>query len=97
MNLDIFALWKFKKFEGRLKGFHSSDMFMTKIDHGLDQYELSYDIKTNRAKLLNTFSGSVIFECTFKELEKYLEGLGLLVERQENRHSSADIPLEANL
>lgn len=97
MNLDTFVLWKFKRFEGRLKGFHSADMYTTKIEHGLDQYELSYDIKVNRAKLVNSFNGKEIFDCSFKELENYLDGLGLLVERQDNRHSSADVPMQFDL
>ena len=96
MNLDTFALWKFKRFEGRLKGFHSSDVYVTKIDHGLEQYELTYDIQNNRAKMTNTFDGKEIFSCSFKDLESYLDGLGLLVER-EHRHSSADVPMEFKL
>ena len=97
MNLDTFALWKFKRFEGRLKGFRASDTFMTKIDHGLEQYELTYDIQVNRAKMTNAFDGKEIFSCSFKELEHYLDGLGLLVERKENRHSSSEIQPEFNL
>lgn len=97
MNLDVFALWKFKRFEGRLKGFRSSDMFLTKIDHGLEQYELAYDIKTNMAKLTNAFDGTVKFECSFRDLEQYLARLGLLVDRSDNRHSSADVPMNFNL
>ena len=97
MTLDSFILWKFKRLEGRLKGFRSSDMYLTKIDHGLEQYELSYDIKTNRAKMTNAFDGKEIFSCSFKELESYLDGLGLLVERQDNRHSSADVPMQFDL
>ena len=97
MNLDTFALWKFKRFEGRLKGFHSADMFSTKIDHGLEQYEITYDTAVNRAKMTNAFDGKEIFSCSFKELEHYLDGLGLLVERDEDRHSSADVPMDFKL
>lgn len=98
MTLDSFILWKFKRLEGRLKGFRSSDMYLTKIDHGLEQYELSYDIKTNTAKLTNAFDGQKMFECSFKELEQYLSKLGLLVERDMNhRHSSSAVPMEFNL
>lgn len=98
MTLDSFILWKFKRLEGRLKGFRSSDMYLTKIDHGLEQYELSYDIKTNTAKLTNAFDGHTMFECCFKELEQYLSKLGLLVERDmSERHSSSVIPMEFNL
>lgn len=98
MTLDSFILWKFKRLEGRLKGFRSSDMYLTKIDHGLEQYELSYDIKTNTAKLTNAFDGRTMFECGFKELEQYLSKLGLLVERDmSERHSSSAVPMEFNL
>lgn len=98
MTLDSFILWKFKRLEGRLKGFRSSDMYLTKIDHGLEQYELSYDIKTNTAKMTNAFDGRTMFECSFKELEQYLSKLGLLVERDmSERHSSSAVPMEFNL
>jgi hypothetical protein len=97
MTLDVFALWKFKRFEGRLKGFHASDMFVTKIEHGLEEYELTYDIKTNTATLRDNFSEKIIFECHFRELEIRLRELGLMEERTENRHSSADVPLEVKL
>ena len=98
MTLDSFILWKFKRLEGRLKGVRSSDMYLTKIDHGLEQYELSYDIKTNTAKMTNAFDGRTMFECSFKELEQYLSKLGLLVERDmSERHSSSAVPMEFNL
>lgn len=98
MTLDSFILWKFKRLEGRLKGFRSSDMYLTKIDHGLEQYELSYDIKSNAAKMTNAFDGRTMFECSFKELEQYLSKLGLLVERDmSERHSSSAVPVEFNL
>jgi hypothetical protein len=98
MTLDSFILWKFKRLEGRLKGFRSSDMYLTKIDHGLEQYELAYDIKTNTAKLTNAFDGHTMFECSFKELEQYLGKLGLLVERDmSERHSSSAVPMEFKL
>lgn len=98
MTLDSFILWKFKRLEGRLNGFRSSDMYLTKIDHGLEQYELSYDIKTNTAKLTDAFDGHTMFECSFKELEPHLDKLGLLVERDmSERHSSSEVPMEFNL
>ena len=98
MTLDSFILWKFKRLEGRLKSFRSSDMYLTKIDHGLEQYELSYDIKTNTAKLTDAFDGHTMFECSFKELEPHLDKLGLLVERDmSERHSSSAVPMEFNL
>ena len=98
MTLDSFILWKFKRLEGRLKGFRSSDMYLTKIDHGLEQYELSYDIKTNTAKLTDAFDGHTMFECSFKELEHHLDKLGLLVERDmSERHSSSAVPMGFNL
>lgn len=98
MTLDSFILWKFKRLEGRLKGFRSSDMYLTKIDHGIEQYELSYDIKTNTAKMTNAFDGRTMFECSFKDLEQYLSKLGLLVERDmSERHSSSAVPMEFNL
>ena len=98
MTLDSFILWKFKRLEGRLKGFRSSDMYLTKIDHGLEQYELSYDIKTNTAKLTDAFDGHTMFECSFKELEPHLDKLGLLVERDmSERHSSSAVPMGFNL
>ena len=98
MTLDSFILWKFKRLEGRLKSFRSSDMYLTKIDHGLEQYELSYDIKSNTAKMTNAFDGRTMFECSFKELEQYLSKLGLLVERDmSERHSSSAVPMEFNL
>ena len=98
MTLDSFILWKFKRLEGRLKGFRSSDMYLTKIDHGLEQYELSYDIKTNTAKMTNAFDGRTMFECSFKDLEQYLSKLGLLVERDmSERHSSSAVPMEFKL
>lgn len=98
MTLDSFILWKFKRLEGRLRGFRSSEMYLTKIDHGLDIYELSYDIKTNTATLTNAFDGRTMFKCSFKELEQYLGKLGLLVERDmSERHSSSAVPMEFNL
>ena len=98
MTLDSFILWKFKRLEGRLNGFRSSDMYLTKIDHGLEQYELSYDIKTNTAKLTDAFDGHTMFECSFKELGPHLDKLGLLVERDmSERHSSSAVPMEFNL
>lgn len=98
MNIETFALWKFKEFEGRLKGFHSSDVFVTKIEMGLDCYTLTYDIKTNRAKITNIFDPENPTECSFDELSETLKRLGLYEERPESeRHSSSFVPLYVNL
>lgn len=97
MKLAEFTLWKFKRFEGRLRGFSSSSTFLTKIQRGLERYELSYDIKKNRAKLINSFDERVLFECSFKDLERYLASLGLLVERKNNRHSSSYVKMKFDL
>jgi len=98
MNIETFALWKFKEFEGKLKGFHSSDVFVTKIEKGLDCYTLNYDIKTSRAKITNVFDPENPNECSFAELAETLKKMGLYEERPETeRHSSSFVPLHVTL
>lgn len=98
MNIETFALWKFKEFEGRLKWFHASDVFVSKIEKGLECYTLTYDVKTNTAKIANVFDPENPTVCTFAELADTLKKMGLYEERPETeRHSSSFVPMPVKL
>ena len=95
MNIDVFALWKFKTIEGILKNFYSYDFLVTKYDDGKQKFFIHYDIKAEKATIK---SDSIFFmekSCTFTELPGVLKEMGVYVQDDpKNCHSSAFVPLE---
>ena len=98
MKMDTFVLWKFKNYEGKLKWFHSGDVYTSIIQKGLDKYRLKYDCSTNTAVLTDFWGTKTLFTCHFKYLDQKLKELGLYEEAIESeRHSSSYIPIEVDL
>lgn len=80
MDASTFALWKYKNFEGKLRGFHASEFNTTKIwDENGQEYIIRYDTSAEDAlivKHLSDHEDNVWFG-PFKDLEEALKRLGL--------------------
>lgn len=91
MDTVTFAIWKFKNFEGKLEGFRSSEFLSSKIEHGLECYEIKYDPKTEMATIQD-LAENTMGHVPFSQLEDELKRLGLYKERDHDRHSSSYPP-----
>ena len=92
MELADFAIWKFKNFEGKLEGFHSKDMFETRIVQGLEYYYIVYDIKKETANLSDDRGKWIEEDIPFSKLADVLKKWGFYIERTHDRHSSSYPP-----
>lgn len=79
MDASTFALWKYKNFEGKLRGFHASEFNTTKFwDDNGQEYNIRYDTSSEDALIVkkcedhedNVWFGS------FNGLEEALKRLG---------------------
>lgn len=79
MDASTFALWKYKNFEGKLRGFHASEFNTTKFwDDNGQEYIIRYDAAAEDAlivKKLEDREDNVWFG-SFKDLEEALKRLG---------------------
>lgn len=91
MNIDSFAIWKFKNIEGVLKYFYGYDFLITKY-HKIDVvFYIKYDINTETATFT---SESDLFldgiTCPIKDIHSILKNHGYFELKNKNDcHSSA--------
>ena len=51
MGIDVFALWKFKNIEGKLKHFYASEFLTTKYINGSKRFTITYDVANQKATI----------------------------------------------
>lgn len=95
MGIDVFALWKFKNIEGKLKHFYSSEFLTTKYVNGSKRFTITYDIASQTATIKAESIDFTDRTCSFKELPDVLRDMGVYeLDDPSNCHSSAFVPLE---
>ena len=80
MDASTFALWKYKNFEGKLRGFHATEFNTTKIwDENGHEYVIRYDTSSEEALIVKLWSDHEdnVWFGAFKDLEEALKRLGL--------------------
>lgn len=95
MGIDVFALWKFKNIEGKLKHFYASEFLVTKYINGSKKFTITYDVATQTATIKTDCIDFKDRTCSFKELPDVLRDMGVYeLEDPQNCHSSAFVPLD---
>lgn len=80
MSPSTFALWKYKNFEGKLRGFRASEFDTTKIrDENGQEYLIRYEISDETAMILKKLEDheDELWFGSFNGLEEALKRLGL--------------------
>lgn len=91
MNIDNFAIWKFKNVEGVLKNFYAYDFLVSKYQKGFVTFFIHYDLNTDtivfKSDHARQYNG---ITCKFSEFHNKLKSLGLFELKDENDcHESA--------
>lgn len=91
MNIDSFAIWKFKNIEGVLKNFYGYDFLISKYQKGTTVFFIKYDLTAETATFT---SDSDLFldglTCPLKDLHTTLKNHSYFELKNKNDcHSSA--------
>lgn len=79
MDASTFALWKYKNFEGKLRGFHAAEFNTTKIwDEYGQEYIIRYDLTAEEALIVKKWADheDKVWFGSFNDLEDALKRLG---------------------
>lgn len=91
MNIDNFAIWKFKNVEGILKNFYAYDFTITKYQKGFTTFFIHYDVTAETVTFKTASSPKFDgITCSFKDLRSTLMKLGVFeLKSKDDCHSSA--------
>lgn len=79
MDASTFALWKYKNFEGKLRGFHASEFNTTKFwDDNGQEYIIRYDSSAEDTLIMKKCEDheEKVWFGSFDKLEEALKRLG---------------------